>query len=246
MVELGRINQAKVWSYHEMTLRNILEQLRLCGLTTGQYVWTTLKASSSTINIKIARSNWSLLWCNSPSLMDHHEFFELLVGVRLLFREFPRFCNVTEPAIYTTEQALGRQFCHPWGHQACLIIITYGGWIGQPPRAHSLLCLMMIMMMTHKNGDADSIWKNLKTYDDDDSRGVHHLKTQSRSECNLHNDISLRDWTICKLKKHLQIFVCVLLSPKASHCSHNIARCISQGKHEMLNTQLGKYFHWDE
>jgi hypothetical protein len=32
----------------------------------------------------------------------------------------------------------------------------------------------------------------------------------------------------------------VYLSPKASHCPHNIAHCISQGKNEMLNTQVGK------
>jgi hypothetical protein len=183
MIELGVINQAKVWSYHDITLRNILEQPRLCGLTTGQYVWTTLKVLSSTINIKIARSNWSLLWCNFPSLMDHHhEFLELLGGVRLLFREFPWFCNVTEPAIYTREQAFGGQFCHPWGHQACLIINTYGDESASHPGPISLLCLMMIMMMAHKNGDADSIWENLKTYDAYDSRGVHHLKTKSSKE----------------------------------------------------------------
>lgn len=167
------------------------------------------KASSSTINIKLASSNWSLLWCNSPGPMGHHEFLELLVGVGLLFREFHWFCNVTEPAIYTREQALGGQFCNSMRSSGLPNYYHLWGWIGQPPRAHSLVCLMMIMMMAHKNGDADSIWKNLKTYDDDDSRGVHHLKTQSRSVCNLHNDISLRDWTICKL---IQIFVCVPLT----------------------------------
>lgn len=134
MIEFGLINQAKVWSYDETTLRNILEQLRLWGLTTGHYVWTTVKASSSTINIKLASSNWSLLWSNSPSLMGHHEFLELLVRVRLLFREFHWFCNVTEPAIYTREQAPGGQFCHPWGHQACLIITTYGDESASHPR----------------------------------------------------------------------------------------------------------------
>lgn len=124
-----------------------------------------------------------ILWCNFPSLMDHHhEFLELLGGVRLLFREFPWFCNVTEPAIYTREQAFGGQFCHPWGHQACLIINTYGDESASHPGPISLLCLMMIMMMAHKNGDADSIWENLKTYDAYDSRGVHHLKTQSSKE----------------------------------------------------------------